>query len=74
MRKLLKSFFLAGKKWFPHAPGEPDSNPPVGDNINLYDAHHGIAMGVVDSSCDDGKVSMTDKNHYIFVIISYTSV
>lgn len=51
------TFFLAGKKWFPHAPGEPDSNPAVGDTINLNDVHHGIAMGVVDSSCDDGKVS-----------------
>lgn len=44
----------------------------MGDTKNLYDAHHGIAMGVVDSSCDDGKVSMTGKNHYIFVIMSYT--
>lgn len=55
--QLITIFFLAGKKWFPHAPGEPDSNPAVGDTINLNDVHHGIAMGVVDSSCDDGKVS-----------------
>lgn len=44
------------RKWFPHGPGEQDSNQAVSESKNLYDAHHGIAMGVVDSSCDDGKV------------------
>ncbi|XP_060529352.1 uncharacterized protein LOC132703853 [Cylas formicarius] len=48
------------RRWFPHNPNEADPNPvvTVGDNKNLYDPHHGIAMGVVDKSCDDGKTNL----------------
>ncbi|XP_066245223.1 uncharacterized protein [Euwallacea similis] len=46
------------RKWFPHTPGELDPNPIINNTKNLYDAHHGIAMGVVDSSCDDGKTNL----------------
>lgn len=46
------------KRWFPHGPGEQDVNQVISDNKNLYDAHHGIAMGVVDSSCDDAKINL----------------
>ncbi|XP_030766979.1 uncharacterized protein LOC115890780 [Sitophilus oryzae] len=43
------------RRWFPHYPTDIDTNPVVSDGKNLNDAHHGIAMGVIDSSCDDGK-------------------
>ncbi|KAL1498121.1 hypothetical protein ABEB36_008974 [Hypothenemus hampei] len=47
------------RRWFPHSPGDVDANQIVTDNRDLHDAHHGIAMGIVDSSCDDGKINLT---------------
>ncbi|KAJ8984805.1 hypothetical protein NQ317_013002 [Molorchus minor] len=48
-------------KWFPHSPNEPDSNPQVpvsNKNHHLFDAHHGIVMGVKDPDCDDGEYNL----------------
>lgn len=28
--------------------------------LNLYDARHGIAMGVISDKCDDGKVLVVE--------------
>lgn len=42
-------------KWFPHSPGESDSNPVYVESV-LHDSRHGIKMGVVNDKCDDAKV------------------
>ncbi|KAJ8947636.1 hypothetical protein NQ318_002648 [Aromia moschata] len=47
-------------KWFPHSPNEPDVNPKAvlpNKSNHLFDAKHGIVMGVKDSSCDDGEAN-----------------
>lgn len=48
-------------KWFPMEPGQYDNNPIVNygkSKENLYDAKHGVKMGVPSNKCDDGKSNL----------------
>ncbi|KAJ8967656.1 hypothetical protein NQ314_002691 [Rhamnusium bicolor] len=57
---VLSAYVLEWKMVSPFS-GEPDVNQEVplkSNNNRLYDAHHGIAMGVEDPNCDDAKVNL----------------
>ncbi|XP_063930790.1 uncharacterized protein LOC135142906 [Zophobas morio] len=57
--------------WFPYNPGTTqDLNPSFEIRKNLYDADHGIMMGVRNPHCDDGKTHL--EVDWDFNPINYT--